>query len=398
MPKIDDISNNFEEHRKKIDDSFGIMSMPVDAKGRVVTIVALVLILVTIWFMLEIAIITFILTFVFYHLHKYAMRGLSKTIFRFMPSGIVLLLLYVGVIFFLVYFAMHNTPLIVGQLGNIGAAFSRFNFEKFLTDFDPNLKWFSDQIDFNEYVWKAGEAIVAGIASFGTVALNFLISLVLSFLFVLEKDKIAKIGETIKTSRIAFIYRYFLLFAGSFCYTFGKVMKVQVVIAAINCAISMVYLSITGFPYLMAFGIMIFILGLIPVAGVFISLVPLTIVAFSVGGIFKVLEIIIMIAIIHAIEAYFLNPKLMSRRTSLPVSLVFVVLIISERYLGAWGMLIGVPVFIYVLNVLNIDYRRAMEEEILWKAKKAEENRKNKSDKNEKTPLDKKNLFKRKKQ
>jgi predicted PurR-regulated permease PerM len=117
----------------------------------------------------------------------------------------------------------------------------------------------------------------------------------------------------------------------------------------------------------MVFSIMIFILGLIPVAGVFISLIPLVIVAFSIGGIVKVIEVIIMIAVIHAIEAYFLNPKLMSRRTSLPVSLVFVVLIISQRYLGAWGMLIGVPFFIYVLNVLNIDYRRAMEEEFLWK-------------------------------
>ena len=368
MRKVDDISNNFEEQRKKIDETFGIMTMPVDTKGRIVTIVALVIILVTIWFMLEIAIVTFILTFLFYHLQKYAIRGLAKTIFRIIPAGIVLLLLYIGVIALLVLFAMQNTPLIVEQIGNIGASFARFNFEKFLVSIDPNLKWFADQIDFNEYIWRAGQAIMSGIASLGTLALNFLIALVLSFLFILEKKKIRTIGDSVKNSKIAFIYRYFLLFFGSFCYTFGKVMKVQVVIAAINCAISMIYLSIAGFPYLMVFGIMIFVLGLIPVAGVFISLIPLTIVAFNVGGIIKVVEVLILVAIIHACEAYFLNPKLMSRRTSIPVSLVFVVLIISERYLGPWGMLIGVPIFIYVLNVLNIDYRRAMEEEFLWKA------------------------------
>jgi len=132
----------------------------------------------------------------------------------------------------------------------------------------------------------------------------------------------------------------------------------------------MIYLTIAGFPYIMALSIMIFILGLIPVAGVFISLVPLVIIAFNVGGIYKVIEVVIMIAIIHALEAYLLNPKLMSQRTSLPVSLVFVVLIISQKYLGAWGMLIGVPLFIYVLNVLNIDYRRAVEAEQLKKAEK----------------------------
>ena len=368
MAKIDDISNNFEEHRKKVDERLGIMQMPVDTKSRIITIVVLAIILITIWFMLDIVIVTFILTFVFHHLHKYAMRGLAKTPFRFMPSGITLLLIYLGVIALFVLFARQNTPLILGQIGDIAAAFGRFDIVKFAAEIDPNLQWLVTQIDINDYIWRAGQAIISGLASIGAIAFNFLIALVLSFLFVLERKKIAMIGDSINNSRIALIYRYFLLFAGSFCYTFGKVMKVQVVIAAINCAISTVYLSIAGFQYIMVLSIMIFILGLIPVAGVFISLVPLTIIAFNVGGIVKVVEVLIMIAIIHLIEAYFLNPKLMSRRTSLPVSLVFVVLIISEKYLGAWGMLIGVPLFIYVLNVLNIDYRRAMEEEFLWKS------------------------------
>ena len=149
------------------------------------------------------------------------------------------------------------------------------------------------------------------------------------------------------------------------------------------------------FPYIMVLAIMIFILGLIPVAGVFISLVPLLIIAFNIGGLLKVIQVIIMIVVIHAIEAYFLNPKLMSRRTSLPVSLVFVVLIISERYLGAWGMLIGVPVFIFIMNVLNIDYRRAIEAELL----KADEREKMKGEANGNRNLFRKSFkpFKRKK-
>ena len=362
-----DIKDNFDEQRKKIDDKLGVTHMPVDTKGRVITIVVLALVLVTIWFMLDIAIVTFILTFVFYHLNKYALRGLEKTPLKVIPDGIVLLLIYAGVIALFVLFAMQNTPIITGQIGEIANTFSRFDFERFVADIDPNLRWLAAQIDINEYIWRVGQAIISGLASIGTIAINFFIGLLLSFLFVLERKKISAIGDTIMNSRVAFIYRYFLLFAGSFCYTFGKVMRVQVVIAAINCAISTVYLSIADFPYIMVLSIMIFILGLIPVAGVFISLIPLTIIAFGTGGIVKVVEVLVMIAIIHAIEAYFLNPKLMSRRTSLPVSLVFVILIVSQRYLGAWGMLIGVPLFIYVLNVLNIDYRRAMEAEILDK-------------------------------
>jgi len=397
LAKFDDIGNNFEEQRKKVSDTFGELQAPISTKGRVISIVALAIILVTIWFMLDIVIVTFILTFVFYHLHKYALKGLDKTPFRVIPAGIVLLLIYIGVIYLFIEFARQNTPIILKQIGDIATAFIHFDLETFLTEIDPTLKYLADQIDLNDYIWRAGEAIILGISSVGTVALNFLISLVLSFLFVLERKKIAAISDSIKGSRIAYIYRYFVLFLGSFSYTFGKVMKVQVVIAAINCAISTTYLAITGFPYIMVLSIMIFILGLIPVAGVFISLVPLTIIAFNVGGILKVVEILIIIAVIHAIEAYFLNPKLMSRRTSLPVSLVFVVLIISERYLGPWGMLIGVPFFIYILNVLNINYRRAMEEEFLWKSKNEENSNAYKNIQGDDNGAKFKNLFRRKK-
>ena len=372
MTNRDDIKENYEEQQKTLNNSFENVHMPVDTKGRIITIVVIALVLITVWFMLDLVIFTFVLTFVFYHLQKYALRGLSKTVFHFIPPGVVLALLYAVIIFLLILFAMHNTPMIIEQIGHIGIAFSHFDFQKFLLEIDPNLKWFAEQIDFNQYIWQIGQAIISGIASMGTVALNFIISMVLSFLLVLEREKIRAIGDSIKGSRIAGIYRYFLLFASSFCHTFGQVMTVQVIIAAINCGISTLYLTIIGFPFIMVFSIMIFIFGLIPIAGVFISLVPLVIVAFNVGGIIKVVQVIIMIAIVHALEAYFLNPRLMSKRTALPISLVFVVLIISEKYLGAWGMLIGVPVFMYVLNVLNIDYRRAMEEEFLWEAHEAD--------------------------
>jgi len=366
---MDENNNNYKEEHKRLDDTLGLTLPPTTTKERIVTIVVLVIILITIWFILDIAIVTFILTFVFYHLHKYAMRGLAKTPLK-IPSGIVLLLIYIAAIGLFVLFAVHNAPMIMRQISDIAGALSRFDFESFVSDIDPNFEWLAANIDVGTYLGRAADAIMGGLASFGNAALNFLLSLLFSFLFILERHKIGAIGDTIKTSRIAFIYRYFLLFASSFCYTFGKVMKVQVVIAAINCAISMVYLTISGFPNIMVLGIMIFILGLIPVAGVFISLVPLCIIAFNIGGAIKIVEVLIMIAIIHSIEAYFLNPKLMSFRTSLPVSVVFVVLIISQRYLGAWGLLIGVPVFIYILNVLNIDYLKAMASEA--KSKKAD--------------------------
>ncbi|MDR1796397.1 MAG: AI-2E family transporter [Clostridiales Family XIII bacterium] len=336
------------------------LRMPDDMKGRIITIAILVLVLITIWFMLDLVIVTFILTFVFFHLVKYAQRGLARTPLPHVPDGLILTVLYVAVIGLAVLFCIYYLPILFGQVASIAESIGSFDFEKFLKELDPGMKSIANLFDFNKYFSSLGDLIMNGMKSAGTSLLNLMLAILLSFLMLLEKSKIRRIGKTIESSRISFIYRYFVLFGGSFCYTFGKVMKVQVLIAAINCGVSMLYLTITGFPNILALGIMIFVLGLIPVAGAFISLVPLCIIAFNVGGVFKIVEVLIMIAIIHCLEAYFLNPKLMSQKTNLPVSIVFIVLIVAQKYLGMWGMLIGVPVFIYVLAVLDIRYREAV--------------------------------------
>jgi predicted PurR-regulated permease PerM len=202
------------------------------------------------------------------------------------------------------------------------------------------------------------------------------VGIVISALLLAEKRKIQMIGKSAMKSRVAFIYRSFLYFGGIFCEVFGKVMKVQVLISLVNCAISTVALAILGFPYIVAISFMIFILGLIPVAGVVISLIPLSIIAFSERGIMGVVEILLLVVVIHCIEAYILNPKLMSQRTSLPVSIVFLILIVSEMYLGMWGLLIGVPIFVFLLSVMEVNYAEALQDAQQKDKKKAKEWRK----------------------
>jgi len=107
-------------------------------------------------------------------------------------------------------------------------------------------------------------------------------------------------------------------------------------------------------PSVIALAVMVFILSLIPVAGVIISLIPLSFIAYSVGGIRYVIYIIIMIVVIHMIETYFLNPQFMSSMTHLPIFFTFVILIVSEELIGTWGLIIGIPIFVFFLDILGV--------------------------------------------
>jgi predicted PurR-regulated permease PerM len=145
-----------------------------------------------------------------------------------------------------------------------------------------------------------------------------------------------------------------LFFFRKFAKSFGKVIQNQILISFINSVLSVIVLIILGFPYVLGLGAMIFILGMVPVAGVFISLVPLSIIAYTYGGLIEVIYILLLILVLHSLETYVLNPKLMSHTSKMPIFFTFLVLLISEHFFGTWGLIIGIPLTMFLLDMLNV--------------------------------------------
>lgn len=334
-----------------------------DIKVRIISWTVMALMFITIWYMLNTVLLTFVITFVFYHLMELA-KGKRRERFPFkIPYAVVLTVFYAVFILLLIFASIVFIPKLAAYLTDIANALINFNFKSVEASIDPRLAKVLSDVDLNKYIGEAGVVLTSGLTAIGSFGINLFFSIVLSYLLLLEKNKIRRFGEKLAGSRISFIYGYLMKFGGDFCTTFGKVMKVQVTIALINAVLSMILLTIFGFPQIMSLGVMIFILGLIPVAGMFISFVPLSIIAFNIGGISKVAAVILMIILIHTLEAYVLNPKLMSNQTELPVCFVFIILLVGEHYLGVWGLLTGVPIFIFFLNAMEVKYTDDSEKE-----------------------------------
>ena len=325
-------------------------------KEKMISWVILVITFVTFWYMLDIVLLTFVITFVFYRLLVCIQKSLRRRLSVHIPDLLILFLLYSVFIAALVLGSYALMPEVVGQMVEIGNLFMLFDVTSLESILNEKIYAAVVGLDFNSYLGQAGELLVQGITSVSIFGFNLFISLILSFLLILEKHKIRRFGISVSYSRVSFIYTYLMDFGKSFVNTFGTVMQVQVIIATINTCISVICLSVMGFPQVLGLAIMIFCLGLIPVAGVIISLIPLTIIAFNLGGAIKVIEVILMILGIHAFEAYVMNPKLMSTRTNLPVCFIFIILLVAEHYMGAWGLLIGTPIFIFLMSVLEISY------------------------------------------
>ena len=151
----------------------------------------------------------------------------------------------------------------------------------------------------------------------------------------------------------------FYIIVHRFIIILGRLFEVQLMICVINTIAMVIVLTFLNFPYLIGFAILIFILGLIPVVGVLISLVPLTVTAFIIGDWHTVLVILVAVAVIHFMESYFLHPHFMSQRTHMPILVILLNLIIMEKVFGVWGLIIGLPILTFLLDFFRIQKFKA---------------------------------------
>jgi predicted PurR-regulated permease PerM len=93
------------------------------------------------------------------------------------------------------------------------------------------------------------------------------------------------------------------------------------------------------------------------VLGVIISSVPIAVMALVQpgGDLWLALKAVAAIIVIHFIETSALNPKIIGDMLHLHPVMVLAVLAIGEHYFGVWGLLLGVPVTVYVIRFVILD-------------------------------------------
>ncbi|MBI3097852.1 MAG: AI-2E family transporter [Planctomycetes bacterium] len=136
----------------------------------------------------------------------------------------------------------------------------------------------------------------------------------------------------------------------SFAGIVGRAFQAQAMIAVANTILTLVGMLILGIPHVMVLSLIVFVCSFIPVLGVVLSSIPISLVGLNEGGFELVLYVIVLILIIHAIEAYILNPKIYGAHLRMNPVIVLVILLIGEHLAGVWGLLLGVPVCYYLFT------------------------------------------------
>ena len=139
------------------------------------------------------------------------------------------------------------------------------------------------------------------------------------------------------------------------------VVRGQLTIMTLNGILTLIGLLVLRIPFAFALSAVAFVLYVVPIFGTILSSVPIVLIALSAGGLGKGLLALGWILVIHALEAYVLNPKIMGEAARIHPVLIVLALVIGERTHGIIGALLAVPVASVIVAVFRFLQRKLAE-------------------------------------
>lgn len=295
-----------------------------------------------------------LLTFVFSYLANRFVTFIEKTL---KLSGKVAGFILYGIIIFLVYLVITEyIPVLLNQFKQLIRVVGHF-YQKNYSGDNALLASIYDlfkQYNLADKIQSSIGTLVIYLTGFGRGVLLLVLSFVISFFFTIDRKETNLFSNLFLKGDLAWFFEDSYSLLNKFFTGFGVVLETQFTIALINTALTITALSFMGFPELLSLGVMIFLLGLIPVAGALISCVPLAIIGYSINGLRDVIFVLIIVTLIHILESYIFNPHLMAHKTKIPMFYTFVILFLGEHLFGIWGLLVGIPIFNFLLDLLGI--------------------------------------------
>lgn len=193
-------------------------------------------------------------------------------------------------------------------------------------------------------VGNIGSALLA-------ISSQFLLSLLFSFLIVYDMPNLKRGVMSLQYTRLGYVYDEVADSVVAFGRTLGRAFEAQILIAIANTVLTAIGIWVINIRGELAFiSLIVFFCSFVPIAGVFISSVPICLLALQQGGVPKVLISIVLITLIHMLEAYVLNPRIFGHHLRLNTVVVLILVTISGKIFGLWGLVLCLPIATYIFK------------------------------------------------
>ena len=204
---------------------------------------------------------------------------------------------------------------------------------------------------------------ITGVGAFLGQILNVILIPILTFYFL--KD-----FEQIKEWALDFVPRKYR--SSCFFYLWrsnrilGGYIRGQLIVCTIVGILTGLGLAIFNIPFAILLGVTAGVLNVIPYIGLYTSLALALLAGFFTPNVLaSMLKIGGVFFIVQMLEAYIISPKIVGKRVGLhPVAVIFSILVFA-KFLGFWGLVIGVPTAALIKFIMDEWKRRRKWREIL---------------------------------
>ena len=222
---------------------------------------------------------------------------------------------------------------------------SKFNGLEFITE---KLTQMLAPTQLNKYI-----GIISGIAN---SFMSFFLAIILSIYMIIEKENVfaflKKFSERFlpeRTKNVIYVYgrktvdRFYSYFTG---------LALDALIVGIICSL---FFSLIKVPYALLLGLLVAAGNLVPFFGPITANIIIFIIIAITAGPFKALWVIIFQILFGQIDGNIIQPKILSNSTGISPLLVLIAVIVFGDLFGFLGMIIGVPLFAVIKDVV-VDY------------------------------------------
>lgn len=188
--------------------------------------------------------------------------------------------------------------------------------------------------------------------NFAMVTYNWVIGIIISFYFMFNKnDLLLKLRKLYKVCVSPRLYKNTIDVLNMSHNIFGKFIIGKIIDSLIIGVLCFIGTTILSIPYSMLISVIVGVTNIIPFFGPFLGAIPCIIILLVIDPI-KALWFSIFILILQQIDGNIIGPKILGN--SIGISAIFIMfsVILGGGMFGVPGMILGVPVFVVLYNLI----------------------------------------------
>ncbi|WP_353094300.1 AI-2E family transporter [Tissierella praeacuta] len=182
---------------------------------------------------------------------------------------------------------------------------------------------------------------------------NIVLGIIVSIYLLIDKEKF--LGLSKKTTRALFSEaraNRIIELANRGNNIFGKFLSGKILDSFIIGILTFIVVTIAKIPYTILISFIVGITNIIPFFGPFIGAIPSAIIILFVSPI-KALWFLVIILIIQQIDGNIIGPKILGDSLGISAFWILFSLLVTGKLFGLLGMIIGVPLFVFIYSIIK---------------------------------------------